>query len=167
MALYAPAHERRGHPVGPHIHEFQAPGIARTQWLVENKFCQEGLKSDVAQFVKACPLFAQTHTPWHLPSRLFEPLTMLQNSWSQIGLDLITDLASSQGHTVILTIVDWFSKACHLIPLTKLPTTLQILFKEVLHHYGLPEDIIQIEGFSSVMFMFRVQSVASFLQMAE
>ncbi len=37
----------------------------------------------------------------------------------------ITDLPPSDGHTTILTVIDRFSKACRLIPLSKLPTALQ------------------------------------------
>lgn len=37
--------------------------------------------------------------------------------WSHIAMDFITDLPLSRGNTVILTIIDRFSKVCGLIPL--------------------------------------------------
>jgi hypothetical protein len=46
-------------------------------------------------------------------------------------------------------IVDRFSKSCRFIPLSGLPTALQVaeaLFQQVLRHYVLPEDIVSDRG---------------------
>jgi hypothetical protein len=61
----------------------------------------------------------------------------------------LTDLPPSQGNTMILVVVDRFSKSCCLIPLPGLPTALQTvetLFTHVFRHYGVPEDIISDRG---------------------
>ncbi|KAL0199134.1 hypothetical protein M9458_007674, partial [Cirrhinus mrigala] len=58
-------------------------------------------------------------------------------------------LPSSRGYTTILTVIDRFSKACRLIPLTKLPTafeTAEVLMEQVFPFYGLPEDIVSDQG---------------------
>lgn len=44
---------------------------------------------------------------------------------SHIAIDFVTDLPLSNNFTTILTVIDRFSKACRLIPLSKLPTTMQ------------------------------------------
>lgn len=61
------------------------------------------------------------------------------------AIDFISDLPESEGNTVILTIIDRFSKACRLIPLPKLPIAMQtakLLCNWVFLLYGLPEDIM-------------------------
>lgn len=42
--------------------------------------------------------------------------------WSHVALDFVTSLPPSHGNTVILTVVDCFSKAVHFIALPKVPT---------------------------------------------
>lgn len=84
-----------------------------------------------------------------LPAGLLNPLPIPQRPWSHIAIDFITDLPNSQGYITILTIVDRFSKACRLIPLTKLPTafeTAELLCNQVFRFYGLPEDIVSDRG---------------------
>ncbi len=48
----------------------------------------------------------------------------------EISLDFVTGLPKSQGNTVILVVVDRFSKACHLIPLPKITTACQYMVSD-------------------------------------
>ncbi|KAI2655924.1 Transposon Tf2-9 polyprotein [Labeo rohita] len=85
----------------------------------------------------------------HLPAGLLQPLPTPRRPWSHIAVDFITDLPPSQGHTVILSVIDRFSKGCRLIPLPKLPTameTAEALCNSVFRFYGLPEDIVSDRG---------------------
>lgn len=69
--------------------------------------------------------------------------------WSHIALDFITGLPPSAGKTVILTVVDRFSKSAHFIPLTKLPSakeTAQIMIDNVFKFHGLPTDVVSDRG---------------------
>ena len=50
------------------------------------------------------------------------PLQIPGWPWYHIGLDFVTGLPPSNGHTVVLTILDRFSKAVHFIALPKIPT---------------------------------------------
>ena len=57
----------------------------------------------------------------------------------------MTDLPPSQGNTIILVIVDQFSKACRLLPLPRLPLAMQTaeaLFAHIFRHEGIPENIV-------------------------
>lgn len=88
-------------------------------------------------------------TPRQVPAGLLTPLPTPQRPWSHIAIDFITDLPNSQGNTTIFTIIDRFSKACRLIPLPKLPTSLEtaeLLCNQVFRFYGLPEDIVSDRG---------------------
>lgn len=52
---------------------------------------------------------------------LLQPLPVAGRPWSHISMDFITGLPCSGGNSVILTIVDRFSKMAHFIPLLMLP----------------------------------------------
>uniref|UniRef100_A0A3B3QSA7 Integrase catalytic domain-containing protein n=1 Tax=Paramormyrops kingsleyae TaxID=1676925 RepID=A0A3B3QSA7_9TELE len=64
-------------------------------------------------------------------------------------MDFITNLPRSAGKTVILTIVDRFSKMCRLVPLPKLPSASELaetLIQELFRFTGIPEDIVSDRG---------------------
>ena len=55
----------------------------------------------------------------------------------------------SDGNTVVLTIVNRFSKAVHFVPLSKLPSALETANLLVLHVFrlhGIPQDIVSDRG---------------------
>uniref|UniRef100_A0A3B3BMY4 Gypsy retrotransposon integrase-like protein 1 n=1 Tax=Oryzias melastigma TaxID=30732 RepID=A0A3B3BMY4_ORYME len=125
------------------------PGITATQTLTANLFWWPTLQADVAQHVTQCSTCQRTKTPRRRPAGLLQPLPIPNRPWSHIAVDFVTDLPQSQGNTVILTVVDRFSKACRLIPLPKLPSAMETA-EHLLHHvfrfYGLPEDIVSDRG---------------------
>lgn len=107
------------------------------------------MDSDTREFVKACSTCSRNKTP-HQPSpELLQPLPVPARPWSHIALDFVTGLPPSQGHTVILTVVDWFSKAAHFVPIAKLPSGREAA-DTLLHHvfriHGIPKDIVSDRG---------------------
>ncbi|KAI2654876.1 Transposon Tf2-6 polyprotein [Labeo rohita] len=125
------------------------PGITATAELVSNRFWWPTVSTDVIHFVQHCPTCQITKTSHQRPAGLLHPLPVPQRPWSHLAIDFITDLPASNHYTTILTIVDRFSKACRLIPLTKLPTawdTAEILMEQVFRFYGIPEDIVSDRG---------------------
>uniref|UniRef100_A0A3B3HRL8 Integrase catalytic domain-containing protein n=1 Tax=Oryzias latipes TaxID=8090 RepID=A0A3B3HRL8_ORYLA len=80
---------------------------------------------------------------------LLQPLPTPSRPWSHIAVDFVTGLPDSQGHTVIFTVIDRFSKFCHFIPLHQLPTaseTADILVQHIFRHHGIPSDIVSDRG---------------------
>ncbi len=70
-------------------------------------------------------------------------LTISGNHWETIYFFVLA------GNTVILTVVNRFSKAAHFIPLPKLPSaceTAQVMVDHVFKIYGLPSDIVSDRG---------------------
>lgn len=64
-------------------------------------------------------------------------------------MDFVIGLPVSEGNSVILTIVDHFSKMVRLVPLPKLPSAKEmgsILAKEVFHLHGLPSYTVSDMG---------------------
>ena len=125
------------------------PGITRTTQALSEKYWWSTLARDVSKYVKSCSICAQSKSPRNAPAGKLHPLPVPQRPWSHLSIDFVTDLPSSNGYTTILVVVDRFSKSCRFIPLTRLPTALQVaevLFEQVFRHYGLPEDIVSDRG---------------------
>ncbi|KAK3523738.1 hypothetical protein QTP70_009254 [Hemibagrus guttatus] len=97
------------------------PGVKCTTHLVRQKFWWPSLHSDIEDIML------------HMCSVLHQP----------------SDLLNSGGFTTILVTIVRFSKACKLIPLTGLPTAMEMataLFHHVFRNFGLPEDIVSDQG---------------------
>lgn len=125
------------------------PGISRTIHLVQNQFWWPSLPADAQEFVRSCAVCNTSKSSHQLPAGLLLPLPTPQRPWSHIALDFVTNLPRSNNCTVILTIIDRFSKACRLVPLPELPTafeTAEALCDYVFHFYNLPEDIVSDRG---------------------
>ncbi len=107
------------------------------------------MRTDTIDFIHRCVTCNESKSPRQLPSGLFHPLPVPCRPWSHLAIDFITDLPKSNGNPTIITVIDHFSKACRLIPLSKLPTafeTAESLCNFVFRFYGLPEDIVSNRG---------------------
>ncbi|KAK3511971.1 hypothetical protein QTP70_027662, partial [Hemibagrus guttatus] len=125
------------------------PGVHRSTQLVHRRFWWPSLAVDVDRYVQACPSCAQARTSRQLPEGLLEPLPIPQCPWSHLSVDFLMDLLDSGGYTVVLVVVDRFSKGCKLIPLKGLPSAMQTaeaLFVHVFRNFGLLEDIVSDRG---------------------
>ncbi len=125
------------------------PGIRRTLFAIRQRFWWPTLAADVKQFVLACPTCAQCKPVNRPPDGLLHPLPIPSRPWSHIALDFVSGLPPSKGNTVILTVVDRFSKAVHFIPLPKLPSareTAQLMVDHVFRLHGLPVDVVSDRG---------------------
>ncbi len=140
------------HPLLNQVHTSLSsghPGIAATEHLLRNRFWWPTLLTDTTNFIHNCNICNTTKSLRQLPAGLLQPLPTPRRPWSHIAIDFITDLPNSQGNTTILTIIDRFSKACRLIPLPKLPTSLEtaeLMCNQVFRYYGLPDDIVSDRG---------------------
>lgn len=77
---------------------------------------------DVRDYVATCPACAQHKSSRRLVPGLLYPLPVPWCPWSDIAVDFVTVLPVSEGHTLVLTVVDRFSKMAHFIPLPILPS---------------------------------------------
>jgi hypothetical protein len=99
----------------------------------------------VQEFVQACST-CQRYKSDHLRlAGLLHPLPIPFGVWSDIGFDFIEALPRVHGKTVILTVVDRFSKYCHFIPLAHpymAKSVAQAFFAEVVRLHGVPQSIV-------------------------
>ncbi|KAL0146621.1 hypothetical protein M9458_057961 [Cirrhinus mrigala] len=125
------------------------PGSSRTLSLLQSRYWWPSMHQDTIRYVQSCSVCAKSNSPRQLPTGKLVPLPIPERPWSHLGIDFITDLPESEGHTCVLVIVDRFSKACKLVPLRRLPTAMETaeqLFHQVFRHYGLPEEIVSDRG---------------------
>ncbi|KAK3571392.1 hypothetical protein QTP86_010710 [Hemibagrus guttatus] len=125
------------------------PGIRRSTQLIRRRFWWPSLGLDVEGYVRACSTCAQAWTSCQLLEGLLEPLPVPRRPWSHLLVDYLTDLPDSGGFSVVMVVVDRFSKGCKLIPLKGLPTAMQTaeaMFNHVFRNFGLPEDIVSDWG---------------------
>jgi hypothetical protein len=99
------------------VHVEGHEGVQRTLHQLRREFHFPNMKSVVQDLVRACTV-CQRNKPKHLhPAGLLLPLPVPQGVWSDIAMDFIEALPRVRGKSVILTVVDRFSKYAHFIPL--------------------------------------------------
>uniref|UniRef100_A0A8C5QLZ1 Gypsy retrotransposon integrase-like protein 1 n=1 Tax=Leptobrachium leishanense TaxID=445787 RepID=A0A8C5QLZ1_9ANUR len=125
------------------------PGITKTLTSISRQFWWPTMRQDVRLFVFACQVCARSITSKTLPVGLLQPSPIPNRPWSHLSMDFIVDLPKSKGHTVVLTVVDRFSKMAHFVPLPKLPTAkeLAVVFaRESVQIHGVPSEIVSDRG---------------------
>ncbi len=104
---------------------------------------------DIRCFVLACSVCAVSKTSNRPPAGLLQPLSVPSRPWSHISLDFVSGLPPLSGNTVVLTVVDRFSKATHFIALPKLPSARETAVAVIDHIFcihGLPMDVVSDRG---------------------
>ncbi len=120
---------------------------------IRQQFWWPSIGQDVRQIVLACSVCAQNKVSNHPVDQwrigLLQLLPIPSRPWSHIALDLVSGLPPSRGYTVILTVVDRFTKAVHFVPLPKLPSakeTAQLVIVHIFRIHGLPVDVVSDRG---------------------
>jgi hypothetical protein len=108
-------------------------------------FYWHGLKGDVESFVKQCQTCQQAKHENCKYLGLLQPLPIPDSSWKDISMDFIEGLPKSNTYSVILVVVDQFTKYAHFYPL-KHPFTAksvaQVFFNNVVKLHGVPTTIV-------------------------
>ena len=121
------------------VHNDGHEGIHRTLHRLRRDFHFPTMRRLVQDFVKACVTCQQYKSDHLRPASLLQPLPVPSAVWADIGIDFIEALPKVQGKTVILSVVDRFSKYCHFIPLAH-PYTAE----SVAHAFF--ADIVRLHG---------------------
>jgi hypothetical protein len=120
-------------------------GINATYFRLKKLFHWKGSKQDVEDYVRHCAICQEAKHLNTVPTGLLEPLPILQGAWQDISMDFIEGLPKSEGYTVILVIVDRFTKYAHFVPI-KHPFTARTIAKAVYDNvvklHGLPKTIV-------------------------
>jgi hypothetical protein len=125
-------------PIGGHS------GIQASYQRVKKLFHWTGIKEAVANFVQQCQICQQAkHEHCKYPG-LLSPLKVPDGAWEEVSLDFIEGLPKSNGYTVILVVVDRYTKYSHFIPL-KHPytaaTVAEVFLNNVVKLHSMPITI--------------------------
>jgi len=127
------------------VHNDGHEGIHRTLHRLRRDFHFPSMCRIVQAFVQACSTCQQYKSDHLRPAGLLQPLPVSSAVWADIGIDFIEVLPKVQGKTVILSVVDRFSKYCHFIPLAHPYTAesvAQAFFADVVRLHGVPQSIV-------------------------
>ena len=124
-------------------------GIRRTLELITRNFWWPKIKEDVTKYVNSCQSCARNKINRHRKYGLLQPLDTPERPWKSIEIDFLCGLPDSKGYTVIMVVVDRFSKMIHLIPFKQIPDakqTAKAFMNNIFKLHGLPQDIYTDRG---------------------
>lgn len=126
-------------PLGGHF------GVTKTLHRIEASFFWQGLKHDVQKYIREYKVCQQNKSSTKRPAGLLQPLPAPIGVWEDISMDFVTHLALSNGFTVIMVVVDRYSKGVHLgaLPTGFSAFKVAMLFIEIVcKHHGFPKSIV-------------------------
>jgi hypothetical protein len=127
------------------VHEEGHEGVQRTLHRLRRDFHFPNMKRIVQDFVRLCST-CQRYKSEHLhPAGLLLPLPVPQGVWTDVALDFVEALPKVRGKSVILTVVDRFSKYCHFIPLAhpySAESVAQAFFTDIVRLHGVPQSMV-------------------------
>jgi hypothetical protein len=101
-------------------------GIQATYHRLKKMFYWQGMKQDVHNFIKQCDICQKAkHELCKYPS-LLQPLPIPHSSCTNLSMVFIEGLPPSNGFSVILVVIDRFTKYGHFFPVKHPYTTASI-----------------------------------------
>ena len=126
-------------PIGGHA------GVLKTHKRLSANFTWDSMRKDISSFIADCMICQQTKYSTQKLAGLLQPLPLPTQIWEDLSLDFVTGLPISGGYSVLLVVVDRFSKSVHLGALPSHYTTYKVaeLFVSmVCKLHGLPKSIV-------------------------
>jgi hypothetical protein len=143
--LYIPADSPLLQEVLSATHEDGHEGVQRTLHRLRRDFHFPNMKEIVQDRVRTC-VICQRYKSEHVhPAGLLMPLPVPQGVWTDVALDFVEALPRVRGKSVILTVVDRFSKYCHFIPLAHpyfAESVAQAFFADIVRLHGVPQSLV-------------------------
>lgn len=127
------------------FHSFAHEGVQKTMDRIRRDFYWKGWKKTIQEFVRTCQVCQQNKWETLKPGGLLQPLRVPTQIWADISMDFVEALPKVLGKTVILVVVDRFSKYAHFIALSHPYTAgsvAQAFFKDIVRLHGIPETIV-------------------------
>jgi hypothetical protein len=143
--VYVPASSALLSDVLQLVHAAGHEGIQKTLQRLCQDFVIDHDRRLVCDFVRACATCQRNKTEALHPAGLLQPLEVPTTVWTDISMDFIEGLPWVNGKSVILTVVDRFSKYAHFTALSHPYTALSVakaFFEGVVHLHGFPASIV-------------------------
>jgi hypothetical protein len=126
-------------------HDSGHEGIEKALNCLKASFYNQHMLHCVREYVRGCEVCQRNKTEHLHPAGLLQPLPVPSTVWSDILMDFIEGFPKVGGKSVILTIVDRFSKLAHFITLGHSYSAMSVakaFFEEVVRLHGLPCSIV-------------------------
>jgi hypothetical protein len=128
-----------------HAHTMGHEGGEKTLHRFRSSFYSPSTRRRVREFVRGCPVCQRNKTEHLHPVGLLQPLPVLRQVWDDIAVDFIEGFPKVGGKSVVLTVVDRFSKFAHFIPLSHpylVATVAKAFFDNIVRLHGMPCSIV-------------------------
>ncbi|KAG6636295.1 hypothetical protein CIPAW_11G101300 [Carya illinoinensis] len=119
-------------------------GYLKTYQRAKMDFYWSGMKTDIKKWMRECEM-CQTVKYNVLPTGLLQPLPIPEQAWTEISMDFIEGLPKSKVASVILVIVDKFTKYGHFMTLSHpyiARDVAQVFMDAVFKLNGLPKMLV-------------------------
>jgi hypothetical protein len=119
-------------------------GVQKTLHRLRSNFYISGDRSLVQDWVRTYATCQRNKTEALQPAGLLQPLEVPSQVWADISMDFIEGLPKVGGKSVILTVVDRFSKYAHFIALGHPYTATSVahaFFDGIVRIHGFPTSI--------------------------
>jgi hypothetical protein len=120
-------------------------GVQKTLVRQRASFYNPTASRLVRDFMRGCMVCQRNNTEHHHPAGLLQPLDVPTSVWSDISMDFVEGFPKVGGKSVVLTVVERFSKMAHFIPLSHPYTALtvaQAFFDNIVKLHGFPCSIV-------------------------
>jgi hypothetical protein len=118
--VYVPRDEQLRQEIIREHHDDRAAGHLRykTQELITRNYWWLMISRDVKSYVDGCEVCQRTKVIHELSHAPLHPHSIPTTPWEKISVDLVGPLPVSNGHDMIMVVVDWLTKAMVAIPTT-------------------------------------------------
>ena len=126
-------------------HTVAHEGTQKTLQRLRHDFYIDHDRRTVHDYVRACATYQRNKTEALHPAGLLQPLPVPARVWADISIDFVEALPKVHGKSVLLTVVDRFSKYAHFIPLGHPYTASSVapaFFNDIVRLHGFPESIV-------------------------
>lgn len=120
-------------------------GVQKTLVRLRTSFYYPHASRLVRDFIKGCLVYQRNKTEHLHPAGLLQPLDVPSSVWSDISMDFVEGFPRVGGKSVVLTVLDHFSKMVHFIALGHpymALTVAQAFFDTIIHLHGFPCSIV-------------------------
>ena len=122
------------------------PSYQKMITATRKQFCCPGLKNHVADYLAKCLECQQVKAEHRHPTRLLQPLPILEWKWETISMDFITRLPkSTKKNDAIMVMLEKLSKTAdfiHVKSTCKEINIANIFMKAIFRLHGMPKEIV-------------------------
>jgi hypothetical protein len=120
-------------------------GFFKTYYNICQSFFWKGMWSDIQKYVVECDTYQRQKFETIAPPGLLQPLHVLSQKWSEISMEFITSLPTSEGKYAIFVIIDRLTKYSHFVGISSKSKAIQVTdsyVKNIFKLHGFPKVII-------------------------